>query len=399
MTRSVLLIGGAHLHLLAAKSLGMRVAVVQVPGEFPAAYQRLSDRTLLTDYADPVDLARRVLPIVRAWHWAEPFSQAISFTDPGLLPAALVREELGLGGTPVAATALLRDKAAMRRNLAGSGLATVPFAEVSEVGQVLAFARRHGYPFILKPADGVGRANVRTVRSDAEARAALAGIRTAGHPAALAETLIAGPEFTVEAISAGGLHRVVCVTESLVTAGRRAAGHVTPARITEADAMAIARHVEDFLDVVGIVDGPSHTQVILTGDQGPVVVESHDRIGADPLHDLVRFSYRHDLPALAFAVPAGLAPLPEPLRWTRRPGTAVCYLRGAGARLTSIAGVEEARSSPGVVRFSMANEESLIGEHLTPDERPAFAVAVGVDADTALARAKAALDTLRLEYE
>src|ERR1700684_1156453 len=49
-------------------------------------------------------------------------SAVTTFSDPLVLPAALVRQELGLGGTSVEAARLLTDKFRQRQRLAAAGL-------------------------------------------------------------------------------------------------------------------------------------------------------------------------------------------------------------------------------------------------------------------------------------
>lgn len=395
MKRRVLVIGGRPLVLATARTLGMQVAHVQRPGEFPLKHQWLSEESLLLDYTE-VD---RMLPVVRAWHATYPFSQAISLTEDGLMPAAVVRDALQLGGTPAAVTGLLRDKAAMRARLARSELASVPFAVCHDLDDVHAFAREHGYPIIIKPIDGVRSHGVYRIPDHAHAGAAVDRIHADGYQSFLAESFINGRELSVESISCAGVHRVVAITEVFSNDLHMETGHVTPARITAAEAMSIRGYVEDFLATIGLVDGPSHTQLFLTADRGPVVIESHDRIGLDQEFHLVWRSYGHHLVELTLGLPAGMASMPDPLQWVDRKATAIWFVMGGGGRLTSVSGAAAARSSPGVVDFDMAREERLIGRLCAPNDRLGHAIATGHDADHALDQAKAAANRVKLTYE
>ncbi|WP_024874357.1 ATP-grasp domain-containing protein [Saccharomonospora piscinae] len=394
MTRRVLLLGGRAPHLRAARSLGLAVANVALPGEFPTTFQGLSDETLLSDFTD----LDRVRPVVRAWHAAHPFAQVVSFTEEGLLPAALLREELGLGGTPAKTTARLRDKAAMRARLADSGLATVAHAEVSDAAGVRRFAAEHGYPVIVKPKDGVRSRGVHRVATDVEAEDAMRRLRADSSGEVLVEGLITGLELTAESVSVGGRHHVLGITEVFTDAAHLETGHVTPARIGVAEAEAIRSYVETFLDVMGVVEGPSHTQLFWTSDRGPVVIESHDRIGGDREHELLHHTYGHDVLALTFGLPTGLMPEPRPLVWSPREATAIWFLHGTGERLVGLGTVDDAWKSPGVVSVALAREDRLLDRVLTPSDRMGWVIARGADADEALARARRGIEALRLDY-
>lgn len=70
-----------------------------------------------------------------------------------ILSQAIARD-LGLPALSAEATLLVRDKLQMKRRFRELGFRTAEFLAVSRREDLRAFARRHGYPLILKPLDG-----------------------------------------------------------------------------------------------------------------------------------------------------------------------------------------------------------------------------------------------------
>src|SRR5688572_33141635 len=67
------------------------------------------------------------------------------------MAAAQVRENCSIPGTSVRTAWLCRDKPSMKETLRAAGVPTATSAAVSTADEVRDFARRVGYPLILKP--------------------------------------------------------------------------------------------------------------------------------------------------------------------------------------------------------------------------------------------------------
>lgn len=72
------------------------------------------------------------------------------------LPAAIVREALGIPGTSVRTTWLCRDKPAMKEALRAADVPTAASAAAHNLDDLRDFVDEHGYPVILKPRAGAG---------------------------------------------------------------------------------------------------------------------------------------------------------------------------------------------------------------------------------------------------
>ncbi|WP_433241348.1 ATP-grasp domain-containing protein [Streptosporangium sp. CA-135522] len=355
--RTLLLIGHQTSTVRKAKALGLAVILLQHRSKFEPEQAELADVLLLADYTDP-SVAR---PLIEAAHRAWGFSAAVSLTEPGLEVAGWANDRFGLGGTGFAASHRLRDKWEMRRHLAGSGAKTIGASLVRDRDSLAAFGAAHGYPFIVKPTDVAGGFGVFRVGGAAEVDDAwdrVQRVRRTGVDRGptdlfrigefIMEEYVSGPEYSVEAFSFGGRHVVIAVTEKLVDEAHFAElGHALPARLDLGAEQEIVAAVTAFLDVIGIADGPSHTEVRV-GRDGPVVIESHNRIGGDHIDELVEAAYGVDMAAYAVGWPFGLV---EELAGRPRPlaGACVRFVHTGAGRIEGVEGVETVRARPDVL--------------------------------------------------
>ncbi|MFJ8715510.1 acetyl-CoA carboxylase biotin carboxylase subunit family protein [Streptomyces violaceus] len=223
--------------------------------------------------------------------------------EDGLESAAAATTALGLPGTGLDTVRVLQDKPAFRELLADRGIEGVAARLGHDEADIRAFVAEFG-PTVIKPRYGSGSLGVRLVHGpDAVSEVADWAAEFGLHRFVMEEYL-RGPEFSVEAFSFAGEHVVVAYTAKEKLDSFVEVGHVQPADL-DADATArIESLVTRMLVAVGIEDGPSHTEVILTPD-GPRLVESHNRRGGDRIADLVDEVYGTDIDALAFLWYAG----------------------------------------------------------------------------------------------
>ena len=305
--KTLLLIGAPADVLQRAKTLGLDVILVQHKNKYTRDQADLADVTFVADFTD-WSVAREV---AEAAHHTWGFAAVLSLTDPGLTTAARINDLFGLGGTGQEVCDRFRDKLTMRRRLAeagsGSGVTVIGAEPLDGRASLEAFAERYGYPVIVKPTDAAASIGVHRVdgRDDVEDVLAKVGhLRDNGSGACgnlfdidrfLMEEFVSGPEYSVEAFSFAGRHVVVAVTEKLTGEGHFAElGHTVPARLDATAEDEVVAATQRFLDLVGLTDGPSHTEVRL-GPRGPVVIESHNRVGGDRIDELVAAVYGVDL--------------------------------------------------------------------------------------------------------
>ena len=149
----------------------------------------------------------------------------------------------------------------------------------------------------------------------------------------LMEEFLDGPEISVETLTFDGRHVVVAVTDKEIGGpGFVEIGHSQPSGCSAETLREVTRLVTDFLDAVGLRNGPGHTEVKLTS-RGPRIVESHNRVGGGRINELAEIAYGVDMERYALGAGFGLV---EPL-------TDVARASGRGGRPGPHAGARTGR--------------------------------------------------------
>src|SRR5437588_3030264 len=143
-------------------------------------------------------------------------------------------------------------------------------------------------------------------------------------------------------------------------------GHAVPAHMETNLCAETTELVCRFLDTVGIKDGPSHTEVMLTS-KGPLIVESHNRTGGGNIPQLVEMAVGIQLFHLAFGWPLRkVVPLERTPEITGA-GAIRFFLAPPGV-VTRIHGIEEAKAVVGVDEIYL---RVFPGERIPPLRRSA----------------------------
>ena len=118
------------------------------------------------------------------------------------LPAAHVRERLGIPGTSSRTAWLCRDKPAMKEAMRAAGVRCAASAAISSENAAVDFASEVGYPVILKPRDAAGAAGTWRADDEGELRSAARASGVTDGAAAAIEEFVEGHE---------GFHDTLCV--------------------------------------------------------------------------------------------------------------------------------------------------------------------------------------------
>ena len=350
---AVLVIGGKLKIVQKARAMGLDVIYFQFPEYYTDTHRQHVRASFLFDYTD-VSQAVQLARVARRHY---PIGNAVSLTENGLAVAGHVNDVLGLPGTGANVAMLFKDKWLMRQHLADHGLPGIGAELLTDAEGLCRFGVRYGWPVIVKPTDSSASVGVFTVGAPEQADdvcrqvAAMRRSCVADHVTLdrfLIEQFVPGPEVSVEAVSFGGRHVVLAITEKLLADGGFVEiGHALPARLDAGLDRAIVESTVAFLDAVGLRDGPSHTEFRLGGPT-PVLIESHNRVGGDRIHDLVECAFGVDMDKVALAWPQGLTP---PLTDAPSAGCAAAtrFFVAPPGEVVAIEGVEEARRHPGVV--------------------------------------------------
>ena len=291
-------------------------------------------------------------------------------------------------------------KLKQRERLADAGVPHTPYRVCAAADEAVEAAGELGFPCVVKPPDRQGQRGLAIVEAPEEVADAFAlALDAARGPVALVEKLVAGRELTVNAFSVDGEFHPLTVTDRVVAdppAFGVALAHVWPSEEPPAVVDAAASVARAAAEAIGILDGPTYTQV-LVGEDGPVVGELAARLGGGHDAELCQAALGVDLNGLAIAAAFGdEIPGDELSPGSAVGGACVRFLVAPEGTVGAVEGVERAEESDGVVWVRVYREP---GDESRPlrqgSDRAGAVLAVGESRKQAVARGRRAARRVR----
>lgn len=340
-------VGGRPAPIAGAKELGIDVVLVHEEGMYEPSIAQHCERIVHA----PITDGPAVLEVLRPLHEERPFDRVLTTSEPAGIAVGHVVDALGLVGVGETTARTLKDKSLTRQALDAHGLSPVRHQVVRDAAQAVAFLESVGGPIVLKPVDGAASRHIHRAADAGEAAAAWATMAADGLTAALAEEYLEGPVVSVDSFSYAGRHVPIGCSEYQVNERHVEWAVSTPSRVAAPYMADLREMTVRLLDAVGLVEGPSHSEFVLT-PRGPRVLESHARLGGHALPELVRRAFGPDLARMMLTVPLGIEELPE---------TSPEPVGGAAIRFFTPA--------PGVIREVVVDEDNpAVVKQLAPGE-------------------------------
>ena len=324
-------------------------------------------------------------------------------TDRPIRTAAAVAKRLGLVGVSEDTAVKATNKAVMRECLAAAGVPVPAFFGVSDENEFLLAAKRVGAPFMIKPVDSSGSRGILKVDSASdtdkikEAYRYTKSFSNIGN--VVVEEFMSGPEVSVETLAVDGSVNIIQITDKKTTGAPHFAetGHTQPTGLDSDTVSRIKEVAVAANKAIGITDGPSHTEIIVTRD-GPKVVEIGARLGGDCITThLVPLSTGVNMVEACIRIALGEKP---DLTSRFSKGAAIRYFAQHTGVVKSIDGVDEASKMPGIKQISIVHG---VGEKVTEVidsvSRMGFVIAQGEDARDAQLKCESAVDRIKVEIE
>ncbi len=153
-----------------------------------------------------------VEPVVRSLQKKVTVHRLEAVVEAHVMCAAKVREACGIPGTSVQTTFLCRDKPSMKDALRKAGVPCAQSIGSGDVAEIKDFAKRVGYPVIVKPRDAAGAAATYRCDDEGELVTALVECGVPQGKSVAVEEFIEGHEGFWDTITIGGevAHEFVC---------------------------------------------------------------------------------------------------------------------------------------------------------------------------------------------
>lgn len=324
-------------------------------------------------------------------------------TDMPMRAVASVATEMSLVGINTDTALKATNKAEMRKALQDSGVPIPKFFKVSNKDEYLNAVKQFKVPFIVKPADSSGSRGIFEV-IDITDKKLINEAYEYCHPYSkigdlVVEERMSGPEVSVETLSVDGICHVIQITDKITTGAPHYVemGHSQPTKHSKEVVERIAEVAKAANKAIGIQNGPSHTEIIITSE-GPKIVELGARLGGDNINThLVPLSTGVNIVECCIKIALGEKPNIKP-KWNK--GSAIRYFKQHAGVVKSIAGIEEAEKLNGIQQISIVHG---VGENITDvidsGSRMGFVIAQDVDAEHAIDDCIKALEKIEVTID
>ena len=324
-------------------------------------------------------------------------------TDMPMRSVAAVAKEMNLIGIDEDTALKATNKAEMRKALQIGGVPIPKFFKVANKEEYFEAVKEFNVPFIVKPADSSGSRGIFEViditdkKLIKEAYDYCRPFSRVGD--VVVEEYMSGPEVSVETLSVDGVCHVIQITDKLTTGAPHYVemGHSQSTRYSKEIAGRIAEVARMANKAIGIKNGPSHTEIIVTSE-GPKIVELGARLGGDNITThLVPLSTGVNMVECCIKIALGEKPDIEP-KWSK--GSAIRYFQQRAGVVKGIEGIEDAEKIAGVQQISIVHG---IGEEVTEitssGARMGFVIAQDDNADAAIKDCMLALSKIKIMIE
>jgi biotin carboxylase len=178
-----------------------------------------------------------------------------------------------------------RDKKIQQELIRQVGLRSVRQAGGDQFSDVEDFLRTEPYPLVLKPIESAGSDGVKLCENFPQAKDHFEllmksqMVNGGSCPAVLCQEFLRGKEYVVDHVSRNGVHKTVMVW---VYDKRPANGSAfvyfgcVPVDSNSPEALIVIPYIRGVLDAMGVQNGPSHGEVMMTED-GPCLIEMNCR--------------------------------------------------------------------------------------------------------------------------
>ena len=291
------------------------------------------------------------------------------------------------------------DKITMRKCMEKAGVPIPEYHEIDDLDAFLEIALKMPQRFILKPADSAASRGVVLVdkRDNPNYEELYRYTIQYSHSGkVLVEEFVEGTEVSVESYSVEGIPHIITITDKLVSELPYFVelGHTEPSRLPMAHQKAIIEIAYAAIRAIGMENGPTHTEIMLTSS-GPKIIEIAARLGGDFITSkLVPLSTGVDMIECSFSSLLG-----EEVKCnsTISKGSAIRFIQGKEGRLLGVEGIENARQVSGVKEIEIyIKPGDFINELKNSSDRIGHIIAVGKDADEAARAADSALSKLHV---
>lgn len=299
------------------KSLGVKLTLLTPETTWASRY---AETEITADTTDTSECISRIEEHLKD----NKIDGVITFWEEAVPLCAKLRDKFGWQGHTYHTAINCRNKIRTRKALESAKLShySPSWSQIRTTKDLEKFARRNGYPFVLKPAWGENSQFVVRIDSIKEARDAFEYLKDNMTPSfnpiyrsgteILAEGYMNGAEVDVDLLIQGGEIKFNAFTDNFPTKEPFfvETGDAMPSRHEDDAIERILDMAKDVVKGLAITDGAVHLEAKLEED-GPKVIEINARMGGDYLYDWIKSVWDVDIVEEAARIAVGLTCRPN----------------------------------------------------------------------------------------
>jgi len=267
-------------------------------------------------------------------------------SDMPMRAVAAVAKEMCLKGITDDTALKATNKVEMRKALKKHCVPIPEFYKVTNEKEYMDAIKRLNCPIIVKPSDNSGSRGIFKLEDYGDPEllkeAFLHSKKYSRNGDIVVEEYMEGPEVSVETLSLNGVCHVIQITDKITTGSPHFVemGHTQPTRLDPHIAEKIELLAKEANKAIGIVDGPSHTEIIVNNGE-PKIVEIGARLGGDCITThLVPLSTGVDMVECCIRIALGEKPNIV-VKYSK--GSAIRYFNQSAGIVKKITGLEIAK--------------------------------------------------------
>lgn len=326
-------------------------------------------------------------------------------SDMPMRTVAKVASSLGLVGISEETAMKATNKILMREALAKNKVPIPEFHKVSNEAEFYESVKNinsKGFRCIVKPADNSGSRGVDLLENydhDTLAKVYEYSKKYSRSGDIIVEEYMEGQEVSVETLSENGNCHVLQITDKITTGSPYFVemGHSQPSQLSEKIQKEIINVAIAANRAIGITNGPSHTEIMVTST-GAKVVEIGARLGGDNITThLVPLSTGVDMVKSCIQIALGISP---DFEIKQSKAAVIRYMDSKPGRISKIDGVENAKRVEGVCDIEfMYKINDVISEIHSSVDRLGYIIAEGNTLDEAINSCSKATREINIEIE
>lgn len=322
-------------------------------------------------------------------------------SDRPILTIAYVANVLGLNSVSEETALRATNKNEMRTVLKQNDVPIPHFLKVNKIEELLTHMKILKYPLIFKPEDNSGSRGITLVKkfnSNDLIEAFLYAKKNSYTGNVMIEEYMDGPEVSVESITIDNKTFIIAITDKKTTGSPHFVemSHSQPSILDTTSQKKIIDVTIQTIKAINIVNGPSHTEIILTSN-GPKVVEIGARLGGDNITShLVPLSTGVDM--VKAVIDLALGNYPDINKKISR-GSSIKYFDFKEGKVKKIINKISLGEQKNLIDYNVALS---IGQNIKPikssSERIGYVICDGIDAIDAQKNADLYIKKVDVEY-